>query len=301
MEILFSQGPTAHSRLANSLLWMARAFPILREFPEYRFLFPWGREALSDYLNPLSPWLVEPAPRVSQLFTVASGRELSASELSRFSRELEYAYESRHNLEPYGWNQLMFRAEIRDVSLAYCAGVDCDFNTILEQACGVDLLIVHEPFQIKFQGPRFPCQGLEHLAPAAVLADDSRRYMAAINPQGSSICAVHIRRGDYAVWEGGKFFYQDQFWMELCDQLMADGFRVCVFTNEQNSTLGKSLVRRGAHLSRGSASQDFCRMLHVDRVIGPPSTFPLMARSVAKACLGREIVYESLAPLAISQ
>lgn len=276
---------------------MSRAYPTLSQKPEHHFVFPWGREVLADYLDPVSPWLLDKAALAPGLFSEVTGHELTAVNLANFSRELQHLHEQQHNLDPYDWERLMLMVTINGISISYNVGKGLNFAEVFEKALGVDLLIVHEPYQVSFEGAPFPDYGLEHIAPAACLLGESRCYVETINPRDLPLCALHVRRGDYSIWEGGRFFFDDHFWLELCRRLMGEGFQVCIFTNDQEGALCEALISLGAHVSQGSASQDFCRMLHVDKIIGPPSTFPIMARSLAKACLNRSIVYETLQPI----
>lgn len=297
MEILFSQGPTVHSRLANSLLWMARAHADLGRDPAANFLFPWGRERFGPFLDPRSPWLVNPQEVAAELFQRASGTVLTAQALADFSRQLEAAEEARLAIPPHSWSSLQLRQRINGVDLAYLTGVDLPFLPTLQPLAAAQLVVVHEPFQWRFGGPLFPERDLEHLAPSAALLEAAVQRQAALNPQGRRACGLHIRRGDYAHWRSGVYFYADPFWLALCEQLIAQGCHVSVFTNEPEANLCGGLVALGAHLSAGSPFEDLVRMMQMDQVIGPPSTFPLMAQLLARGCQRRQLEYDMLPAL----
>lgn len=297
VEILFSQGPTTHSRLANSLLWMARAYPELVKINDCNYIFPWGREVFLDYLDPKSPWLTCPSARAEELFIRVSGTPLTSHSLAILSRELEAAYEAREGLAPYAWSSLSLRHSVNGVDLAYIVGADLPFRSMIEQVHGADLVVIHEPFQLHFSGPSFPEHELEHIAPSPLVLEDARQYIAALNPEDDTVVGLHVRRGDYAIWEQGKFYYDDQFWIDLCEQKRSENHQVCVFTNDPNDDLCLKLAALGAHVSAGSPAQDMVRLMLMDAVYGPPSTFPLMARTLAKFCLQRDMTYEMLKPM----
>lgn len=273
---------------------MARAYPELQQLTGVNFLFPWGREVFADYLSPDSPWLLNPVARAGELFAQITGSPLTAKNLATLSRQLEAAHEASQGLSPYAWQTLRLRQRIADVDLAYFVGPDLPFDSLLEQAQGADLVILHEPFQLQYAGPRFPDQGLEHLVPAPALLEETRQHLMAVNPEGRRACGLHIRRGDYAIWQEGQFFYGDQFWLDLSAKLIDEGSHVSIFTNDPEGDLCHQLASHGAHLSGGSPSQDLVRMMLMDAVYGPPSTFPLMARLMAKFCLKRSVLYEML-------
>jgi hypothetical protein len=294
VEILFSQGPTTHSRLANSLLWMARAYPELVQISDCNYIFPWGREVFLDYLDPQSPWLTNASSLAEELFSRVAGTPLTSQSLATLSRELEAAYETREGLAPYAWPSLSVRHSINGVDLAYSVGADLPFRSMIEQVQDADLVIFHEPFQLHYAEPRFPEHGLEHVAPNPLLLEDARQYVASLNSGDGNVIGLHIRRGDYAVWERGKFYFDDQFWLDLCEQKRDENHQVCVFTNDPNDDVCLKLAALGAHVSAGSPAQDMVRLMLMDAVYGPPSTFPLMARTLAKFCLQRNMAYEML-------
>jgi hypothetical protein len=302
VEILFSQGPTQHSRLANSLLWMARAFPDLQRGDGANFLFPWARERFADTLHSRSPWLVNPRERARALFLQVTGSALTAHALAGLSQQLLATAEP----DPEGGGQgpagqrpagLGLRLVINGVDLAFFGGENLNFASCLERASQADLAIFHEPFNFQFSGPRFPEEGLDHLAPAEALLAQALQRQAVLNGAGRQCCGLHIRRGDYAHWRDGMYFYPDPFWLNLCERRIAAGFHVSVFTNDPQAELCGRLEDLGAHLSGGSPGQDLVGMMHMDKVSGPPSTFPLMARALAKSCLGRSLEYEMFAGL----
>jgi hypothetical protein len=296
VEILFSQGPTTHSRLANSLLWMARAYPELCQIGDCNYIFPWGREVFQEYLDPQSPWLTNASTQAEELFSRVAGTPLTSQSLATLSRELEAAYEAREGLAPYGWPSLSLRHSINGVDLAYIVGADLPFQAMIEQVQGAELVVIHEPYQLRYAGPLYPEHGLEHVSPNPCLVEDARQYIATVNPESVNMAGLHVRRGDYAIWEQGKFYYDDQFWLDLCEQKRGESQQVCVFTNDPGDDVCQKLAALGAHVSVGSPAQDMVRMMHMDAIHGPPSTFPLMAKNLAKCCLQRNIVYQMLGP-----
>ncbi len=97
---------------------------------------------------------------------------------------------------------------------------------------------------------------------------------------------VHIRRGDYAVWKDGAYCYSDRQYADRIRQfagLMTDGpIDVFLSTNDPavsadtfQQLVGTERVR--IHLLGGNAVEDLFMLSECDYVIGPPSTFSLVA------------------------
>ena len=95
---------------------------------------------------------------------------------------------------------------------------------------------------------------------------------------------LHIRRGDYKTWNGGKYYYTDEDYaaMALGFAALHPGKRTCVFICGNDPALDKA-----AYLTRldgmkvefacGNAAEDLCLLSLCDYIIGPPSTFSLVA------------------------
>ncbi|MFM7265122.1 MAG: hypothetical protein ACKOZW_05940 [Cyanobium sp.] len=282
-SVLFSQTPTPHSRLANSLLWMARCQGEVEAAGlQGQLHFPWACETFQDFLDPTSPWLAA-AERAAELFTRISDTPLSASGLASFCQQLH-----QEGLPP------LARQVRNGVTLVWGSGEGLPFGEALAAAAGVDLLLLHEPFDFRYERPRFPTKTLGPLAPPRWRIDAMLRRQAGRNPQRLPSCGLHIRRGDYAIWRDGAYFYPDSLWYRLCRQQLLAGDQVTLFTNEPEGELCQSLVGLGAHLCGGSAAEDLIAMMGMDQVIGPPSTFPVVARMLARFCLGRRLKVERL-------
>ena len=95
---------------------------------------------------------------------------------------------------------------------------------------------------------------------------------------------VHIRRGDYANWAGGNYYYQDDVYARhinmFVDTHQGQDVHVYLSTNDQEVTEEsfKSLCPKAhIHLLNGNAPEDLFMLSECDALIGPPSTFSLVA------------------------
>lgn len=95
---------------------------------------------------------------------------------------------------------------------------------------------------------------------------------------------LHVRRGDYATWMGGRFLFEDEVYIEKLAQ-----FRSCfpdkkvniyICTNDRHLDIGKyrRLLKTDAvYLSGGNGIEDLSLLSQCDYLIGVSSTFSLMA------------------------
>lgn len=95
---------------------------------------------------------------------------------------------------------------------------------------------------------------------------------------------VHIRRGDYATFQGGRFLYSDQQYVNVICQFCSlhEGESVTVYICGNDPKLDKEYFRQqlaGCNVvfPDGNPAEDLCLLSHCDFLIGAPSTFSLVA------------------------
>ena len=100
--------------------------------------------------------------------------------------------------------------------------------------------------------------------------------------KGSCRLGVHIRRGDYATWYDGKYFFTDEVFLRLIKAFVALHPNTTVFICGNDPSLDKALYQKelaGTKVifPKGNAAEDLCVLSECDYLIGPPSTFSLTA------------------------
>jgi len=112
------------------------------------------------------------------------------------------------------------------------------------------------------------------------------REIAKWKSAGIAVVGVHLRRGDYQRFKGGKYFYSDSVYERIMlsiEKLTSKGgglTKFVLFSNENFS------IAPGGNLdytfSRNDWLTDHHLMSQCDYLVGPPSTFTLWASYIGK-------------------
>ena len=106
-----------------------------------------------------------------------------------------------------------------------------------------------------------------------------------LQPAGEALrLGVHIRRGDYTTWQGGRYLYTDKQYISLISQYMAryKHEHVVAYVCGNDPNLDRDLYRQALGRDNvcfpdGNPGEDLCLLSHCDALIGAPSTFTLVA------------------------
>lgn len=94
---------------------------------------------------------------------------------------------------------------------------------------------------------------------------------------------IHLRRGDYNHWHEGKYYFSDEAYAQITfnfikneDLQQAEIFLV---TNDNTFKKGvfENIVQHEVKMLNGNPGEDLCLLSNCDYIIGPPSTYSLMA------------------------
>lgn len=112
------------------------------------------------------------------------------------------------------------------------------------------------------------------------------------SPTNSKTLGIHIRRGDYRFFEGGKYYFSDETYKNIIlrAQKVFKGKieRVVVFTNDPDIDRGAYTQIQNVEFSATSSKpyvHDLEAMSRCGWLIGPPSTFTMWASYVGKVPL----------------
>lgn len=95
---------------------------------------------------------------------------------------------------------------------------------------------------------------------------------------------IHVRRGDYARWQGGKYLYSDAQFIAVARQFEAlhPHREMCFWICGNDPQLNQEAYRKelgadNVRFPEGNPGEDLCLLSHCDYLIGAPSTFTLVA------------------------
>lgn len=99
------------------------------------------------------------------------------------------------------------------------------------------------------------------------------------------IIGVHIRRGDYINFQGGKYYLTDDQYIAALKNLIKDiefKFRVVLFGNDPELNVSKYKgLGLNLKVSNGTIYQDYYRLSKCDIVLGPSSTFTIWSQFIS--------------------
>ncbi len=120
----------------------------------------------------------------------------------------------------------------------------------------------------------------EVFRPEEAIENEVAKTVAVARGGVDVLIGVHVRRGDYAGWLGGKYFFDLESYARWMREAVAlyPGRRVA-FLVCSNEDVGPLLGMEGIAATRGpgSAVGDLYALAACDLLMGPPSTFSLWA------------------------
>jgi hypothetical protein len=246
----------------------------------HSYCYPWAIENFGHYFEATSPWLKK--NDTYSLYSQLTNRVLSSSDLSLLSKEIE------SNSNPSDYNSEYIATFSDRYQCLYISGkVDLMGDKINNLIRLHNFIIIHEPFNLLFPDSDSVKTDFSKLFPKSDLLLSQKQIINQLDLSAKrKKIGLHIRRGDYEIWQNGIYFYDDDFWLKKVNEFISKGFSIFVFTNETNILFHAKLRELGAFLSNESFEIDFVRMILMDEIYGPPSTFSLMAVSIARTCFG---------------
>lgn len=110
------------------------------------------------------------------------------------------------------------------------------------------------------------------------------RMMPWLTREGYVRLGVHVRRGDYARFLGGRYLYDDATMQRLIGEFatLYTGKKVVAYVCGNDPAIDEAAYRSAVPgvtfvFPKGSPGEDLCLLSHCDYLLGAPSTFSLVA------------------------
>ena len=110
------------------------------------------------------------------------------------------------------------------------------------------------------------------------------RMMPWLTREGCIRLGVHVRRGDYARFMGGRYFYDDVTMARFIQQFrqLFPSQKLVVFVCGNDPQLQQAAYKKAVPdaqfiFPKGTPGEDLCVLSHCDYLIGAPSSFSLVA------------------------
>lgn len=117
-------------------------------------------------------------------------------------------------------------------------------------------------------------------SPTRAIQSEVNKVLAQAREGMNRVIGVHIRRGDYANWLGGRYFFSIERYIAWMREALSlwPGERIAfvVCSNEELHGLSGKVGARVV-LGPGNAAGDLYSLAACDAILGPPSTFSLWA------------------------
>lgn len=214
----------------------------------------------------------------------AWGREHGRKVISmRFSYKYPFFHIRHTDLTGFGWYLLAkYLAALRLLPTASFKRDDCDREALERKMLRCRHIVVsgwHVRFYDLFLKYRSEICDLFTIDPE--YTEPVRKQMQGVT--GVRL-GVHIRRGDYAQWKDGIFCYDDDTYARHINRFAelhsGEDIHVFLSTNDAGVTAEKYQTLCPAvhiHHLQGNAPEDLFMLSECDFVMGPPSTFSLVA------------------------
>ena len=211
----------------------------------------------------------------------------------RFSYKYQYFKICHTNLTGFGWYLLAkYAAALRLLPTASFKSSDCDQKG-LEQK-----MLNHRHIVVSGWNVRFYDHFLKYRDEICDLFTIDEQFTNPVrqkmqeaeqtSPLSSHLSplrlGVHIRRGDYAQWQYGKYYFDDDTYARHINRFAAlhegETIHVYLSTNDPEvhaESYQKLCPKVRIHLLQGNAPSDLYMLSVCDYVMGPPSTFSLVA------------------------
>ena len=220
----------------------------------------------------------------------AWGREHGRKVISmRFSYKYQYFKICHTSLTGFGWYLLAkYLAALRLLPTASFKYDDCDREALERKMLRHRHIVVsgwHARWYDLFLKYRDEITDLFTLDSQYTDPVKAKMQKVEQGSTGSIVrLGVHIRRGDYRIFHDGKYLYDDEVYQRHIRRFMmlhpGKAIHVYIATNDpevKESSYQEQCLGAHVHCLGGSSPEDLFMLSECDYLIGPPSTYSLVA------------------------
>ena len=220
----------------------------------------------------------------------AWGREHGRKVISmRFSYKYQYFKICHTSLTGFGWYLLAkYLAALRLLPTASFKYDDCDREALERKMLRHRHIVVsgwHARWYDLFLKYRDEITDLFTLESQYTDPVKAKMQKVEQGSTGSIVrLGVHIRRGDYRIFHDGKYLYDDEVYQRHIRRFMmlhpGKAIHVYIATNDpevKESSYQEQCPGAHVHCLGGSSPEDLFMLSECDYLIGPPSTYSLVA------------------------
>ena len=222
----------------------------------------------------------------------AWGREHGRKVISmRFSYKYQYFHICHTSLTGFGWYLFAkYMAALKLLPTASFKHSDCDREALERK------MLRHKHIVVSGWNVRFYDLFLKYRKEICELFTLDEQYTAPVKARMASpsvmssevetslALGVHIRRGDYAQWQNGQYYFDDAVYAAHINRFaeLHPDKTIHVFLSTNDSQVSAEAYQQACpkvviHHFKGSAPEDLFMLSECDYLIGPPSTFSLVA------------------------
>ena len=112
------------------------------------------------------------------------------------------------------------------------------------------------------------------------------KLIAELKNKWAVVVGIHIRRGDYAQYRNGIYYFEDAVYMHYMKQIQKEtGKEVCFFISSTEEIAFNDLDITYFQLPQSTGIEDLYSLSLCDYILGPPSTFSMWASFYGKTPL----------------
>jgi len=284
--VFFGQVNTQNSRLGNSLSWMLSVAPAFRE-NGFATCFIEPPSLIGALMKETTSWAVQ-FDQCAKFFKALFKQECTTNSFNSILTTSFTRTDLGQITTPAGNKQIFIRINgVLVALLKYYTREQVDISFLKHFDC----VLIHEPFYIDMDcSNQSVSTSVTELFPA-----ETTRSVYSKNEDlimnGVLRIGFHIRRTDYRFFNNGIWYYSDKFWEALSRKFKGRQSRIYLFSDEPLSDLTHKLRNDDTTITNGDALSDFLILMHMDLIVGPPSTFSNMAAKLAP------ILFEGCSPL----